>query len=91
MTYFTRKGFGRIYIHPENTIKQVKNVIQELDEFEYGYLPEKLIAPFDKYPETVFVGKFCDLDLDMLTAICWEKGIYIWCFDAGHNDQWAMW
>jgi hypothetical protein len=46
MTAFTYKGYGRIYTNPEN-IREVKQIIQYLDQFEWMYYPVGLVAPWD--------------------------------------------
>ena len=43
MTSFKYKGYGRIYTNPEN-IQDVKNIIKEVDEFEWEYYPESLVG-----------------------------------------------
>ena len=63
-------------------IDKVMEIIKEMDEFEYEYLPEGLIKPFSEYPSVTYTHKFSDLDMDDLTAKCWERGIFIWVFDA---------
>ena len=82
----TRKGYGRIYVENEGDIPRVREIIKEMDEFEYEYLPDDLIAPFGEYPNVAYTHKFDDLDVDVLTATCWERGIRIWVFDAGHEE-----
>ena len=86
MNTFTHKGYGRIYCENEAAIPLVKDVIKELDEYEYSYMPERLIATFSDYPQVVYTHKFSDMDTDKLTAICWSRGIKIWAFDSGHNE-----
>lgn len=86
MKTFTKKGYGRIYVAKEEDIVKVKNIIKCLDEFEFKYMPEDFIVPFTAYPAVVYTHKFSDLDLDQLAAICFNYGIYIYCFDAGCNE-----
>jgi len=86
MRKLTSKGYGRIYVEKEEDIELVKDAIKELDEFEIEYLPESLITVFTDYPKVVYTGKFDDMDMDMLTHVCWLKGIKIWVFDAGHDE-----
>jgi len=57
-----------------------------LDEFEFDYLPKDLITVFTDYPSVVYNHKFSDMDMDKLTAACWDKGIFIWVFDAQDNE-----
>lgn len=78
---FERKGYGRIFVQKEEDIQKVKDVIKEMDEYEYGYLPEKLIVVFSpENMEAVYTHKFCDLDTQELTKRCWERGIYMFCW-----------
>ena len=86
MGTLTHKGYGRIYCEKADDIEKVDAVIKELDEFEHGYLPEKMIATFDNYPQVVYTGKFSDMDMSKLTAECWKRGIRIWVHDSGHNE-----
>ena len=82
MNTLSRKSYGAIYVNNTEDVTKVKEVIKKMDEFEYEYLPEELIKPFSEYPSVSYTHKFCDLDMDKLTAICWSKGIFIWVFDA---------
>jgi hypothetical protein len=86
MNTFTRKGYGRIYVDKAENIDRVKAIIKELDEFELSYLPEKFIATFDEYPQLAYTHKFCDMDINKLTAMCWTHGIHIWCCDNGYQE-----
>ena len=85
MNKFTRKGYGRIYCEYAEDIIRVELVIKSMDEFEFGYMPGDMIAPFSMYPTVVYNGKFDDLDLNDLTARCWDIGVKIWCFNSGFN------
>ena len=82
----TSKGYARIYCENEADVAKVKAVIKELDEFEYGYLPPDLITAFSEYPELVYTHKFGDLDMNLLTAVCWSRGIKIWVLDNGLGE-----
>ncbi len=84
MTAFTYKGYGRIYTNPEN-IQDVKNIIQELDEFEWEYYPESLVGFWDDYPIVVYVGKF-ELDEEKFKQICKERNIPVFVFNAYDNE-----
>jgi hypothetical protein len=87
MAALTRKGFARIFVENPNDIDGVKNVIKEIDESEYGYLPEKLIAPFSEYPNLCYTHKFDAIDMNILTAECWHRGIKIWVCDNGYSEN----
>ena len=81
MTAFTYKGFGRIYTNPEH-IQNVENIIQELDEFEWSYYPEGLVASWNEYPRVEYIGKF-ELKEERFKQICKDRNIPIFIFDAG--------
>lgn len=84
---FTTKGYGRIYVDKEENIEKVKNIIKLIDEYEYdGYFPKDLVALFSEYPKVVYTHKFDAIDLNELTARCWENGIYVFCLDNGHYE-----
>jgi len=86
MNTFTRKGYGRIYVYNPDDVQKVSDIIKEVDSFEWDYLPNGFIAPFSEYPSLAYTHKFCDLDIDSLTALCWSRGVIIWCFDNGHDE-----
>lgn len=78
---FDRKGYGRIFVQKEEDIQKVKDIIKGMDEFEYEYLPDDLIAVFSKENmDAVYTHKFDDLDTNELTRKCWERGIYMFCW-----------
>lgn len=88
---FQHKGYGRIFTDSEENIEKIKKIIQEMDEYEFGYLPSDLIAVYDpsKYKvyadgsvgteDTVYNHKFDDLDLGELMFRCWNNGIHVFC------------
>jgi hypothetical protein len=82
----TTKGFARIYVAKPEDIPKVASIIEELDAFEYEYLPPDLIAPFSNYPALSYTHKFDGLCMGLLTATCWKRGIYIWVIDNGHSE-----
>ena len=88
MNTFTRKGYGRIYVQNSEDCDKVKEIIKELNEFEYEYLPQRLIAHISHFPAVVYTGKFDELDLDLLTIVCAARGINIFCFDS-RGDEFA--
>ena len=44
MNRLTHKGYGRIYVDNQEDIQKVKDIIKELDEFEFGYLPTEYLG-----------------------------------------------
>ena len=86
---FPRKGYGRIFVEKESDIPVVKEIIRKMDEFEYDYLPEKLIAVFNPFPtdnlkehlvlDMEYTYKFDSLDLNELQFRCWAAGIKVFC------------
>ena len=100
---FPRKGYGRIFVEKEEDISAVKEIIRKMDEFEYDYLPEKLIAVFNPFPtdkpkehlvlDMEYTYKFDSLDLNELQFRCWAAGIKIFCCmsDVKECEYYDMW
>lgn len=94
---FSRKSYGRILVEKEEDIPKVKEIIRKMDEFEYDYLPNGLIAVFDPNIKTFpkenpkdylwldmeYTHKFDNLNLNELQFRCWADGIKIFCVDGG--------
>lgn len=74
---FKRKGNGRIYTNFAKNIDRIKEIIKEMDENEYEYLPDGLIAEYRGKIEHVYNHKFDDLDLDELMRRCWDEEIFV--------------
>lgn len=75
---FSRKGYGRIFVEKEEDINKVKDIIKEIDEYEFSYLPDGFIAVFNENNmHAVYTHKFCDLDIQLLCRVCWERGIHM--------------
>lgn len=83
--HFTHKGYGRIYVEKQEDIQKVKDIIKEMDSFEYDYLPDDLIAVFTDKVITTYTGKFDDLDISVLMEKCWKQGVKMFCVDGGKN------
>ena len=86
MATLTHKGYGRIYVENELGIAKVKQIIGEIDVSELPYLPSNLISVFSEYPKVVYIGKFSDIDMNLLTAECWIQGVKVWVLDNGHQE-----
>ncbi len=87
---FTKKGYGRIYVLDPKHIERVKSIIEQMDQYEYSYMPQDLIVPFDGvYPELVYLHKFSDLNLDHLIVTCLSEGIAIFCLDNGFQEHYT--
>lgn len=78
MNTFDRKTYGRIYVTPDGNPGDVEEIIRQLDEFEHSYLPGNFIAKWNGKIEPVYGHKF-EMDIDKLTAECWNRGIWIFC------------
>lgn len=87
---FDRKGYGRIFVEKQEDIQKVKEIIKEMDEFEIDYLPDDLIAVFsEENMKAVYTHKFSDLDTQLLTSVCWKRGIkmFVWYgLMSGYED-----
>ena len=77
MRTFQYKGYGRIYLEHAEHIAIVREIIKEMDAFEYDYLPTDMIATMDEYPKLTYTHKFDTVDLDLLAAKCWMRSIPI--------------
>lgn len=86
MATLSRKGFSRIYVDNSDDIERVKQIIKEIDDNEIGYLPDKLITSFSKYPKLCYTHKFDAIDMNTLTAECWKRGVKIWVCDNGYSE-----
>ena len=77
---FTRKGYGRIFVETEEDIQRIKDIIKEIDSYEYSYLPENLITVFnnDNF-ESVYTHKFSDLNMTKVLHKAWSQGINCFC------------
>ena len=90
---FTRKGYGRIIVDSEQSISKVKQIIKEMDAFEYKYLPNDFIVDWDHLltdPSVVYTHKFDELDINKLTIRCFMEGINIFCLDNGHDEYFKI-
>ena len=97
---FPRKGYGRIFVEKEADILIVKEIIRKMDDFEYGYLPEKLIAVFDPNIKTFppdspkdyfwldmeYTHKFDSLNLNEFQFRCWSAGVKVFCCMDGGKE-----
>ena len=86
MSTLTRKGYARIYVAKPEDVEKVVALIKELDEFEFGYLPEGMVAPFSEYPKLCYTHKFDGLCMNRLASECWKRGIFAWVCDNGHTE-----
>lgn len=101
---FARKSYGRIFVEKEEDIARVKAIIRKMDEFEYDYLPEKLITVFSPNIKTFpvdnpkdhfwldfeYTHKFDSLDLNELQFRCWAAGIKMFCvMNSGFGEDYA--
>jgi len=85
--FFTKKGYGRIYVMEECDITKVETIIKKIDASEFeGYYPKGLVTPFSNYPDIIYLHKFCDVDMNLVSALCWDSNIPIWVLDNGRND-----
>ena len=86
MMQMPRKGYGKIYVEKAEDIEKVKDIIKEMDEYEFThYLPEDLIAVFEDKINTTYTHKFDSLDLGVLMENCWKQGIKMFCVDGRYG------
>lgn len=77
MNSFPYKGYGRIIVKTPEEKQKVIDLIKEIDDFEFPYMPKDVIA-VEKQDTTdvVYIGKF-EPDLDELIQRCKQQGISI--------------
>lgn len=85
MRQLSRKGHSRMYLLDVDDTEKVLGLMKELDEFELSYIPDGWIAPWERYPETVYTGKFDEFDMDHLVGELWRQGVKCWVFDSQHE------
>ena len=81
-----RKGESRAYVSRGSDVKKVEAIICEMDKFEFDYMPEGWVTHHENYPQTVYTGKFDDLDIAELCRRCWNRCIYIWVYDSSATE-----
>ena len=86
MRKFERYSEARVYVMDSSLVSIVKDVIKEMSEFEYEYLPDDLITHICEFPLTVNVGKFDDLDLDELCIRCFKRNAPIMIYEPPKNN-----
>jgi hypothetical protein len=77
---FSHKGYGRLFVENKEDIAKVKEIIKEMDDFEYAYLPSDLITVFsDENMQSVYTHKFDDMNMVEVMYRAWSKGIRCFC------------
>jgi hypothetical protein len=70
-----KKGYARIYTTDDSNIEKIKIIIKTLNPYEEGYMARDLITTVDEYPRMVYNGKFDEMNMYALSAICMKLGI----------------
>lgn len=96
---FCRKGWGRIFVEKEEDIQKVKDVMKEIDSYEFeGYYPTgnhlggngELIAVFNEENlHAIYTHKFDSMDMTKVLVECWKRGIKCFMIDGritGYED-----
>ena len=77
---FPHKGYGRLFVENKEDIVKVKEIIKEMDDWEYAYLPDDLITVFsDENMKSVYTHKFDDMNMVEVMYRAWSKGIRCFC------------
>jgi len=85
------KGLSRCFVFDKFHIKKVEEIIKEVDEFEYDYLPDDWITMWDDSNNElsttywVYNGKF-DIDIPKLIKVCADQKIGIIIRSKPQND-----
>jgi hypothetical protein len=75
-----RKSYGKIYVAKQEDIEKVKEIIKEMDQYEYDYLPNDLIGVFEGHDGSTsltYTHKFDGLNMNELMVKCWNQGIHV--------------
>ena len=83
-----KKHKARIYTDKQENIDKIKEIIKEIDKFEYEYLPDDLITVFNGKIDYVYNGKFYDIDMDEIMKRCWEECIFAFCAIKQRENIW---
>lgn len=94
MENFISKSKARIYTNTQENVEKIKSYIKQLDEFEYGYMPDDLVAVYNGNFDLVYNGKFEDIDIPQLQNMCFQKDIpcgiiFGYCDYDGYNIWYA--
>ena len=88
-----RKGESRCYVFKEEHISIVGQIIKELDDFEYDYMPNDWICVWDENwkcsPPLVYNGKF-DINVIQLIQKCAEKKVAIIIKSTNIDDVYLL-
>lgn len=95
------KGMSRCFVKNEVDIERVTDIIRQMDEFEFDYLPKDWVAVskidfpmgvnfiehnLGKFDNVVYNGKF-DLNIDNFVQICKDFGIEVLIVTTIHSDD----
>jgi hypothetical protein len=95
------KGMSRCFVKNDVDIERVPDIIRQMDEFEFGNLPDEWITvtEFDfpmgvnfieynlgKFDHLVYNGKF-DLNIDNFIQICKDFGIEVLIVTFPHPED----
>ena len=88
MLNLIQKGESRCFVFNEEDIEKVKEIIKQISEFEFDYLPDNWIAVWrGDEKDLVYNGKF-DIDIPKLTEECGRVGIGIMIRSTNIDDSW---
>ena len=95
------KGMSRCFVKNKNDVERVTDIIRQMDEFEFNYLPENwvTVTEFDfpmgvnfveyvlgKFDDVVYNGKF-DINIDNLIQISKDFGIEVLIMTTVHESE----
>lgn len=71
----------------QEDVEVVKKMIEKVDDFEFEYMPDNVVAVFGEDDELVYLGKF-EIDINALARACMEVGVWIWYVDGVRERSW---
>lgn len=82
---FERKSHGRIFVHREEHVSTVWEVLHEIEAEEIGYAPKDLVAVWRGDPNDIVYTRKFEGDVDAITTACWDRGAPVLCV-TGQRD-----
>ena len=93
-----RKSHARIFTTSLENVEKIKNIMKDMDDFEYEYFPKDLITyskpslakigDKDCYKiPLIYTGKFDEMDMNELSIRCMMENIPIYIWYGNSRDE----
>ena len=83
------KGYARIYVQNQEDAEIVNKILREIDEYEDSYKNKNLVAVWEgkQKASLVYNGKYDEIDMNKVKALCADQGIFILIFSTGNYAE----